>query len=172
LTVVATPGASRDLLPRGAVTYRGFGMNRDTAITPQSDRDRERDQFAGFRTEQICLLAGSAQRLITLDGIGAAHLIFRDELGARMPAFKCAKSRRVETELIGGTAAALPFLPCGDLREEARDETSIDWRRRRCHGNFRHGRTGTGYYRRPRLSGAVLLRRKWSDARIRQSAHQ
>jgi hypothetical protein len=42
------------------MTHRGFGMNRDTAITPQSDRDRERDQLADFRTEQVCLLARRA----------------------------------------------------------------------------------------------------------------
>jgi len=61
----------RDLFSRGAVTCRGFGMNRDTAVTPDSDRDCERDQFADLRTEQIGLLTGGAQRLIALDRVWA-----------------------------------------------------------------------------------------------------
>jgi hypothetical protein len=37
----------RDFFPRGSVTCRGFGVNRDTAVTPDSDRDRERSRIFG-----------------------------------------------------------------------------------------------------------------------------
>src|SRR5450755_3326505 len=53
-------------------------MYRDTAVTPDSDRHCERDQFADLRTEQIGLLARAAQRLIALDCIGAHFGNFAD----------------------------------------------------------------------------------------------
>jgi hypothetical protein len=34
-----------DLFPRGAMTRRGFGVHSDTAVAPDSDGDRERDQL-------------------------------------------------------------------------------------------------------------------------------
>jgi hypothetical protein len=60
------------------VTRRGFGMHGDTAVAPDGDGDRERDQLADLRPEQIGLLARGAQRLIALDCIGADFGNFAD----------------------------------------------------------------------------------------------
>ena len=44
------------------MTRRRIGMHGDAAVAPDGDRDRERDQLAGLRPEQIGLLARGAQR--------------------------------------------------------------------------------------------------------------
>jgi hypothetical protein len=59
-----------DLYPRSAVTRRRFGVHGDTAVVPDGDGDRERDQFTGLRPEQICVLASGGQGLIALDRVG------------------------------------------------------------------------------------------------------
>jgi len=70
-----------DLFPRGAVTRRRLGVHGDTAVTPDGDGNRERDQLAGLRPEQIGLLARGAQRLIALDRVGAEFGKFADPDG-------------------------------------------------------------------------------------------
>jgi hypothetical protein len=45
------------------------GVNGDTAIAAQCDRDRKRDQFAGLGIKVSSLGAGATERRIALDGI-------------------------------------------------------------------------------------------------------
>jgi hypothetical protein len=65
------PKRFSDFFPRRAVTRRRLGVHRDTAVTPDGDGDRKRDQLTGLRPEQIGLLTRGGQRLITLDRVGA-----------------------------------------------------------------------------------------------------
>jgi hypothetical protein len=42
-----------DLFLRGAVTRRRFGVHGDTAVTPDGNGNRERDQFTGLRPSRL-----------------------------------------------------------------------------------------------------------------------
>jgi len=58
-----------DLLPGGAELLCCRGMNGDTAVAAQRDRDGKRDQFAGLGVKMSGLRTGTAQRCVTLDGV-------------------------------------------------------------------------------------------------------
>jgi hypothetical protein len=50
---------------------RGLGMHRNTAVTARRDGDRESDELADFRADQIRLLASRTEFDKSLDRIGA-----------------------------------------------------------------------------------------------------
>src|ERR1700719_443467 len=58
-----------DLLADGTLIDRRLGVDRDTAVA--ADRDRERDQLACLGAQEVGLLSSGAQHLIALDRVGA-----------------------------------------------------------------------------------------------------
>src|SRR5579859_2182885 len=60
-----------DLFAAGTMVDRSLGVDGDTAVAADGDRDRERDQLARLGAQVVGLLAGGTQRLIALDRVGA-----------------------------------------------------------------------------------------------------
>src|SRR6266481_893668 len=88
------------------------------------------------------------------------------EISARTSAPKCFLKQKLLAQL--QLDSDVPHI----ILQGGQDETSIDWRRRRCCGSFRNSCSRAGNYRRPRLLRAVRPRRKLPESGSGQSVRR
>jgi hypothetical protein len=87
-------------------------VDSDTAVTPDGDGHRERDQLAGLPPEQIGRLARGSQRLIALDRVGAEPGNFTDPHSELLAIGVPVEHRHVASAVFGQDKR----LPCFHFR--------------------------------------------------------